>query len=46
MGAHSHSKKNNSDRARREKLKQQSKKTRGIHGEGKVKPGSKSKPIR
>ncbi len=45
MGAHTPNKKNNSDRARREKLKQASNKTRGMHGEGKVKPNSKSRPI-
>ena len=45
MGAHTHKKTNNSDRARREQNRAASKKSRGMHGEGKVKPGSKSKPI-
>lgn len=45
MGAHTHKKENNSDRARREKLKQESKKTRGMHGEGKVKPNSRNRPV-
>lgn len=43
MGAHQHSKENRSDRARLEKLRASSKKTRGIHGEGTKNPKPKGK---
>ena len=45
LGAHTHSKDNNSPRARQEKLKAESKKQgKSIHGEGMKNPSKKAKP--
>jgi hypothetical protein len=44
MGAHSHKKTNNSDRARREQLQRDSKRQgKNIHGEGRKNPKPKQK---